>query len=752
MFAMPYSEELARRSVEDGLSTKTETEADPDDREGETPTPAADRQGYGSEREAGPVRRFNDVFTDLGSVQLEAMGLDGSEVANATSTLRDEMYRSRFPIVQARYSVKCEDDECGTEYDREMEFCLECARAEMIEDGIRSPPTDPEEIPDGYRDHPVRPPDPSQKREAERKAESVNKEGQSLRDVMKMAEDDQSRLGISTLVIKRDYAVAAGDTSVFGAGDVIYDEPDEVVRGDPKRVVPVVDENGRVGNWKYTCPVHREDALTTHQNYEDGHTRCEHCGADLREVYFVELEGTSARQSAGVDKYFFDNEVVTWARYYPRLHGLDGLSPVHHVWLKQAILHWMDIYGAAYYDPESDRYPNKFMVVHTTNPQAWEKQFEKAEEETRENPYNEQILMNEYSGESNSTPEVQVIDLMNDELLGQDQQLKDQFKQDIRANWGVTNIFDSELGDAGGLNNEGLQMEVTDRSIASAMHDTVSGPLDELSKHLGIDDYIYEFVPPVDDDVEELEQHIRVGEKAADAGLDASFEDNTVEVADGDFEAGEDDGGGLADLFGDFGGLEDVVTQKAEDQSVRVFRLDAPDGGDYAEDLLAMGVEMPHGDVYVDWNLEAWGDDALREPHISVYGCMEDMESVADGSARDVATVGPGDDPAAALKAARERAASDKYPDPEDARDRAEELGLTGVHASGDPDSDGTLWMPGGSHAEYERAVDAKADESGDARASDTDETRGTDRTPAEARAKEEPKRNRRSEDGGTGN
>lgn len=634
MMAMPYSEKLAAAAVENGLAQKTQVEPEPSDREGTTPDPESADDDYN--KDSGPIRRFNDVFTDLGSVQLEALGLDGHEVANATMTLRNEMYRSQFPVIQPRFSVKCVDEECEAEYDQEIGFCLECARVEMIEAGVENPPTDPDRIPEEYQDHDVRQPNPREKREAQQLAESVNKEGQSLRELMKMLEDDQSRIGVSTLVAKKKYAIAEGDTGIYDRGEVIWEDTDELVRGDPKRVVPVVDENGRVGNHWWTCPVHRRDARTEQVEYEEeGKRWCDHCGAELREVYFVETENTGRySRTDRIEKLYFADEVVTWARYFPRLHGLDGLSPLHHVWLKQAILHWMDIYGAAFYDPDSERYPNKFMVVHTTNPKAWEKQFDKAEEDAKENPYSEQVMFNEYSSESNSTPEVQVIDLMSDELLGQDQQIRDQYKQDIRTQFGVTNVFDSELKDAGGLNNEGLQMEVTDRTIASAMHDTVAGPLDEIAKVLGIDDYLFEFVPPQDTDIEELRQEIEVGQKATSAGLDARLEDDKVEIADGDFEEdeAEEGGGGLAGLFGDFDGEEPLAAEKAVgddhwSEQARTFRLVPAQGeeDDYNDDILGVGIDFPEAGVYVDWHREAF-PDALDEPHVSEYGTIGDLK------------------------------------------------------------------------------------------------------------------------------
>lgn len=559
---MPYNEDLASAAV--GKSLHEQTDTDP---EGKTPDPTTEEESF-DKRKGGPVRRFNDIFTSLGSVQLEALGLDGYEIAQATTVFRDEVFLNNFPILIPRFTVKCESEDCGAEYDEEVSFCIECARREMRQQGVTSPPTDPADVPEEFREHSIRHPDPAQKREAERMFESVNKEGQSLRDLYKLCEDDHNRVGVGMHVVKWRYVIARGDLPPYEPGDVIHREVDELLRGDPKRIVPVVDENGRIGNYWWACPIHRPPHEAAVVEKKPG--SCRVCNSELREVYFVEKEdGSSTTRKP--KKYFFDNEVVTWAFWFPRLNGLDGLSPTHHVWLKQSILHWMDVYASAFYDPSSDRYPNKFMVVHTTNPDTWERNFKKSEEDAKENPYSQQIMMNEYSGESQSTPEVQVIDLMNDELLGQDDQMKKRFKSDIRQNWRVTDVFDSEIEDAGGLNNEGLQLEVTDRGVASRHHDLSTGPLDELSKLIGLTDYRVAFVPEQDEDTDERQAKVDLGQSAADAGLEARLEDGEVEIADGEFEEasdGEAGGGFFADH--DHGESPDA---------------DDPEGGD-PEDLL----------------------------------------------------------------------------------------------------------------------------------------------------------------------
>lgn len=528
-----YDENLAEKATIKGLNPDTDSDA-----ETRTPDPTDDDAEYDA-RDGGPIRRFNDIFTDLGNVNLEALGLEGHEVASAYSTLRNEMYRNQFPMLEARFAVAC--SECGSEYDEELPACPECSQQRAFEAGL-DVPADLEQIPEQYWvSNGLREPSKEQKTRIQDLMESVNKEGQSLRELMQLLEDDQSRLGVSAMIVQWEYTVATQDTPAFDAGEIIFEQPDELVRGDPKRIVPVVDEDGRIGGYWWTCPIHREKGVEKHGGF------CEECGAELREVYYVEKEHARAKQIA---KYYFEDEVITWARHFPRLHGLDGLSPMHLIWLKQSILHWMDVYGAAFYDPQSDRYPNKMMVVHTTNPETWEKNFQRAEDDAKENPYSQQVMVNEYSSESQSTPELQVIDLMSEELLGQDEQLKKAFKQDIRQIYGVTNIFDSETSDAGGLNNEGLQMEVTDRAISSAMKDTTSGALVPLERTLGMTDWTLSFVPSQTTDIDRTHKEVMAGADAVRAGLDASWEDGTLDISDGEFEMPEQPGAG-----GEAGGL-----------------------------------------------------------------------------------------------------------------------------------------------------------------------------------------------------
>jgi hypothetical protein len=83
----------------------------------------------------------------------------------------------------------------------------------------------------------------------------------------------------------------------------------------------------------------------------------------------------------------------------------------------------------------------------------------------------------------------------------------------------------------------------------------------------------------------------------------------------------------------------DRVT-KEDTVGVDVFRITAADDDDtdYDGDLLGMGVDFPEHDVYVDWRRDAF-PDALEDPHVSIYGSMEDLEQATGNQIESLDTV-----------------------------------------------------------------------------------------------------------------
>lgn len=502
-------------------------------------TPQPDPDDYNDS--GGPISRVSDTFSPFSAGLLEHIGLSSHEIANAIRTRIQELYHAEFPVVKARFERTC--TECAAEYQTQTETCDHC-------------------------DADTRPPDAAEKRRAEKLLESVNKEGQSLRDLAREAEQDNWLHGVPVLVLRQRYALSEQATDLPGRKRIIESEPEELIKGDPQTIVPVVDGNRRIGGHWWACPGCRNTDSYSPEK-EPGY--CEGCGSKLREVYFAEL--SSSGQTP--DALFFEEEILTYPYPIPRLHGLDGISPVAHVWLKQMIIEMQDSYAAAFYDPESDRLPNQFMILHTTNPDKWEEQLKQARENAKDDKYDSPIFANQFSPQNNSPPEVQVVDAMPDELLGQNQDLRRQFKKDIRQAMGVADVHDSDLEDAGGLNNEGMQLEVTDRSIADQQATYVQGWLDDFAKRLDISDHYIDFHHEQGVDAADLQDELRAGMLAEQAGLDATLEDEQVTVADGEFDPQEqprpDETADPSDtLDHDFGPMPS--TQKAYDR--REYALD----------------------------------------------------------------------------------------------------------------------------------------------------------------------------------
>mgnify|MGYP000064842398 CR=1 FL=1 len=101
----------------------------------------------------------------------------------------------------------------------------------------------------------------------------------------------------------------------------------------------------------------------------------------------------------------------------------------------------------------------------------------------------------------------------------------------------------------------------------------------------------------------------------------------------------------------------DHVT-KEDTVGVDVFRITAADDDDvdYNGDLLGMGVDFPEHDVYVDWRRDAF-PDALEDPHVSIYGSVDDLQQATGNEIESLDSVeSPTDGFAAEAQRIRQKA------------------------------------------------------------------------------------------------
>lgn len=459
---------------------------------GQTPDLTPDRHHQG---ETGPIPRASSGGSVRSSIDLQTFSLNSAELSTTLKRFRDEMYRNQFPELVPKFLKKC--TECGAEYDDEVESCEIC-------DG-----TD------------FRGPSPQQRREGQKFFRSVNHEDQSLRSLMKYEEDIQSFYGISIIVARQSYEavrrqIRIGDNTVTEVRDAVQDSVDELVHGDPLSILPVTDENNRQGGW-WICPIHRdghwtEDDLKTDEQSGEVMSTCPECGCRLREVGYVET-GDSRDD---VESYFLIDEVVDWARHFPQMSGLDGRSPVMALIKLQAIIQFNRSYEAAFFDPaNSEQLPNKMVLAYGQN--IRESLSATFNEESDKDSWETGQVM--YDGDPDDV-EIEVIDLTpQDALQGRDRMVE-RLQSQIRAMWGVSDAIENELSDAGGLNAEGMQIEITNSTVASAQADTMDRALQKIEDLIGLDDWRIEYVNPKRERHElNVNQKVAAIENAQRAGL-----------------------------------------------------------------------------------------------------------------------------------------------------------------------------------------------------------------------------------------
>jgi len=471
------------------------------------PTPETEPDDDRAEDQGGVIRRSNEFRSQLGPIMLESVGLAGMEIAKANERRARDLYRNKFPLLIPAFESKC--PECGLEYDDpDIEACPEC-EVETV------------------------PPNDSERAWATEFFAEVNKEGQSLGELYQSLAKDAGRQGGWTHIVRYNYGVVNG---------AVMQKPIELVRADAKRIKPVVDEDHRIGGHWWACPIHRAEVRLHKDEYEATEGRCPECGAELREVFFAEVEQIGRQYGRGGDttpeKVYFADEVIDFAAFNERLSGHDWLSPIEHLWKRQSILEWMNTYAGAFFDDQNtNRYPGRLLILHTSNRSTVEKQLKEAQDEREQDPYGSGVLYNEIPREGGgSGDQAQVIDLASEKIIGQSPEIKKDFKSDIRGVYGQVDVQDSELEDAGGLNNEGLQLTVRNDAIASWQAELRDGPLSKLCRVLDITDWEIRFVPP------EAPEEEPAPEEVVNAVATAEQAGVSYEIADGRFMLADTDG------------------------------------------------------------------------------------------------------------------------------------------------------------------------------------------------------------------
>lgn len=363
-----------------------------------------------------------------------------STIKRCVMAIRQEAFRNGYSF-EPLFNYKCM--ECGREYDYtpDDEVC-ECG-------GV------------------LQEPDETQVREAENFFKAVNENNQTLIQVLKEVEDDINIFDDGWIIARQQYEYDE-------LGDIKSRRVKEFVRGSPLFMRFVADDKGRPGRKWGVCLKHRDEAF----NWED--KVCPICGRKLHNVVAVGIERGGRYSNSRT--YYIDGEVIHASKYSPSMTY--GYSPISTLWDTSVALVKMTEYIYANYNMK--RIPSGVISVATRNIESmqanWAAELEKLKKDRHHIPI---IGVDPESG----TNRMEFVKFMDSIADMQFRDVRDEFKKEIGALYGVEPFFLNDVSVGGGLNNEGLQLTVTNRTVEAAqeVYNNIINPA--LIKLIGVTDY-----------------------------------------------------------------------------------------------------------------------------------------------------------------------------------------------------------------------------------------------------------------------
>ena len=361
--------------------------------------------------------------------------------------LKQEIFRRGY-LWEKAYEAKCNN--CGKIHQRPVAECSRCGSTDL------------------------KTPDVKQLEYAEKFIEGyVNKSEQLFIDVLRELEDDLNIMDDAYIVLVKEYFID-------GNGKIRMHRIKEVYRGDPVTMYIYTDELGERGTTGFTCVNHRNMLAT------DPHEKCETCGSNLFPVHYV-------NRVNGEDQYFLKGEVLHFSKYSPS--RLYGMSPVITLYNNIMTLIAMENYVNSSYT--KSRMPKGLLAVQTRNMDSMKSFWRAVKEKMEQDPHFIPVMGIEAE---NGKGAVEWIKFM-DSLKEMDYvSVKDDLRDRISAFYGVSKVFMADNTTSGGLNNEGMQILVTNRAVQMAQNVYNEYVFPFLVKQFGITDWKLKLPPSEEED------------------------------------------------------------------------------------------------------------------------------------------------------------------------------------------------------------------------------------------------------------
>ena len=391
--------------------------------------------------------------------------------------LKQEVFRRGY-VWEKAYEARCNN--CGKEHQRPVSECSRCGSQDLS------------------------PPDPKQKEYAEKFIEGyVNKSEQLFIDVFQELEDDLNIMDDAYIVLVKEYFID-------GNGKIRMHRVKELYRGDPVTMFIYSDELGRRGTKGFTCVNHRNVVHT------DPHELCEVCGSNLFPIHYV-------NRVNGQDQYFLKGEVLHFSKYSPS--RLYGMSPV--ITLFNAIMTLIAMENYVNQSYTKSRMPRGLLAVQTRNMDSMRSFWRSVKEKMETDPHFIPVMGIEAESGKGAVEWIKFMDSLKEMDYVS---VKDDLRDRISAFYGVSKVFMADNTTSGGLNNEGMQILVTNRAVQKAQTVYNNYVFPFLVKQFGITDWNLRLPPSEEEDeiavIRKRELEVNVAGSIKNLGFEVDMDED----------------------------------------------------------------------------------------------------------------------------------------------------------------------------------------------------------------------------------
>ena len=277
-------------------------------------------------------------------------------------------------------------------------------------------------------------------------------------------------------------------------------------RGDPSRVRPTltllpVQVNDMGGNATgsdnasynlfFVCPVHRRNITRVSNTELVKHVVCEECGIEKEYAEYVLLQHESSQTPI---EGYLRGEVIAVKKYDPA--RVLGMSKIDTLLYPILFINGNEKIMAEY--AMDRRIPRGFMVIQYRGGAGSYDKYSHMINEEMDKFRNDPSYIPMFPLELNA--EVKFVRMDDSPFEVAWDKLREEFRRVISSMYGISNIFTNDTSVGGGLNNEGLQLAATNRSIEDSHQVLLESLLKPLSAAIcGVPihelEYYYEMNP-----------------------------------------------------------------------------------------------------------------------------------------------------------------------------------------------------------------------------------------------------------------